>query len=157
MLDPGESTYSMSRGESDRAWPELAATFWWAREVSMRHHAGWVGLLLGALPVLAGCGGPLNPDLCHNIRLAVVSPDPAVLQVGQEVTLQAQLLTGSDCLPSDAQPGNLRWASEDPIVATSDSMSGRVRGIKAGGTLISLTTSVTHTFLTTSSVQVVGP
>jgi uncharacterized protein YjdB len=99
----------------------------------------------------------MNPDRCNLIRLAIVSPDPAVLEVGQEVTLHAQLDEGSACLPADAQPGNLRWASEDPTIATSDSMSGRVRGIKAGGTLISLTTSVTHTRLATSSVQVAGP
>jgi Big-like domain-containing protein len=123
----------------------------------MRHHAGCVGLLLGALLVLGGCEGPLNPDQCHNIRLAVVSPDPAVLQVGQEVTLQAQLVAGADCLPSDAQRGNLRWASNDSTIATTGSMTGQVRGIKAGTTWISLTTSVTHTFLTTSGVQVVGP
>lgn len=122
----------------------------------MRHHAGWV-VLLGAPLLLGGCDGPLNPDKCHNIRLAVVSPDPAVLEVGQEITLHAQLDAGSACLPADAQPGNLRWSSEDPTIATTDSVSGRVRGIKAGGTLISLATSVTHTFLTTSGVQVVGP
>jgi hypothetical protein len=123
----------------------------------MRPCACWVRFLLGGLPLLGGCDGPMNPDRCNLIRLAVVSPDPAVLQVGQEVTLHAQLDEGSACLPPDAQPGNLRWASEDPTIATTDSMSGRVRGLEAGGTLVSLTTSVTRTRLATTSVQVVGP
>lgn len=70
-------------------------------------------LVLAAAPLLGGCEqGPLMPDRC-NIRLALVSPDPATLMVGQEATLQAQLTASPERLPADAQASSLRWASED--------------------------------------------
>jgi hypothetical protein len=43
-----------------------------------------------ALLAAACSSAPLSVDRC-NIRLAVISPDPARLQVGQAVTLEAQL------------------------------------------------------------------
>ena len=121
----------------------------------MRSCAAWVWIGLGALPMFAGCEqAPLMPDRC-NIRLAAVSPDPATLMVGQEVTLEAQLTASPDCLPADAQAGSLRSASENTGIATADAVSGRVRAIRAGTTEISLTTATTHTLLTTSTIQVV--
>ncbi len=74
--------------------------------------------------------------------------------VGQELTLDAQLTAAPECLPSDATLGNLRWSSQDPGIATTDTVSGRVRGIQAGTTVISLTTATSHTLLTTSTIQV---
>lgn len=69
--------------------------------------------------LLAGCSAePLNPDRC-NVRLAVISPDPATLEIGQAVTLQAQLTEASTCLPADAQSANLRWMSANPGIGPS--------------------------------------
>ena len=93
------------------------------------------------------------PDRC-NIRLAVVTPDPATLVVGQEVTLEAQLTSSAECLPVDARVGNLRWTSETSGVAVVDPVSGHVKALSAGATQISLQTAVTHTMLGTSVVQV---
>jgi hypothetical protein len=116
--------------------------------------SGWLLVVTGAV-LLVACGAePLNPDLC-NIRLAVISPDPATLEVGQAVTLQAQL-TGSTCLPPDAQPSNLRWRSDNPAVATIDAVTGRVMAIQAGVAQITLVTVNTQTLLTHSSVVVGG-
>ena len=110
-----------------------------------------------AAVMLAACNSsPLNPDRC-NIRLAVVSPDPATAHVGEVITLQAQLTASSFCLPSDAEPVNFRWTSADPTIATVDAVSGQVHAIKAGTTQIALTTAQTHTLLTTSGVQVISP
>ena len=106
--------------------------------------------------MLAGCDQTETmPDKC-NVRLAVVSPDPARVVVGEEVALVAQLTASAACLPSDAQPGNLRWTSGDAAVATVDVTSGLVKGITAGSVQISLMTATTHTLLTTSEVQVDG-
>jgi uncharacterized protein YjdB len=76
--------------------------------------------------------------------------------VGQEVMLRAQLTASPECLPAYAQPGNLRWASEDASIATVDEVRGRVRAIRAGVTEVSLKTVTTHTVLSTREVQVVG-
>lgn len=119
----------------------------------MRSSLGWVGLILGGLSALAACESPFLPDRC-NIRLAVVRPDPATLTVGQEVTLEAELAAARDCLPADAKAGSLRWTSENSGVATVDPVSGRVKALSAGTTQVSLNTAMTHTFLTTSVVQV---
>ncbi|MFN2569898.1 MAG: Ig domain-containing protein [Candidatus Dormibacteria bacterium] len=117
-----------------------------------------VGLMVafGAAMMLGACDGPVNVDRCF-IRLAVVSPDPATVHVGEVITLHAQLSASSLCLPTDAQPANLRWSSADPSIATVDAVSGQVQGIKAGATQISLTTAKTLTLLTTSEVQVISP
>jgi Bacterial Ig-like domain (group 2) len=112
-------------------------------------------LLAGALMVSAGCGSePTNPDRCF-IRLAVINPDPARLRVGDGVTLEAQVTDAPACLPSDAR--SLRWTSADPMIATVDALSGHVSAVRPGTTEITLTTAVTHTFLTMSSVDVSGP
>ena len=114
----------------------------------------WVWLGLG-LPIFASCGQtPVMPDQC-NIRLAVISPDPATLMVGQEVTLEAQLSPSPACLPTDAEPGSLRWSSDDAGIATVDETSGRVKAVRAGSAEVSLTTAMTHTLLTTSRIQVI--
>jgi hypothetical protein len=121
----------------------------------MPNSRGWLWLIFVAWPLMAGCDqAQLMPDHC-NIRLAVVSPDPATLMVGQELTLDAQLTPSPDCLPADAELGHLRWSSQDPGIATADAVSGRVRGIHTGATVISLTTETSHTLLTTSTIQVV--
>ena len=110
--------------------------------------------LTGALLVVACGAEPLIPDRC-NIRLAVISPDPATLTVGQAVTLEAQL-TSSTCLPADAQPGNLRWRSDNPGVAAIDGITGRVSAVGAGTAQVTLLTATTQTLLTQSSVVVGG-
>jgi uncharacterized protein YjdB len=113
--------------------------------------------MFAAAVTLGACNSsPLNPDRC-NIRLAVVSPDPATAHVGEVITLQAQLTASSLCLPSDAHPANFRWSSADPTIALVDAVSGQVHAIKVGTTQISLTTATTHTLLTTSGTQVLGP
>jgi hypothetical protein len=99
---------------------------------------------------------PFNVDRC-NIRLAVISPDPARLDVGQTVALEAQVAPAPACLPNDAQPGNLRWTSDHPEVATIDALTGRVLATGTGTAQILLVTAKTHTQLTQSSVQVDGP
>jgi Bacterial Ig-like domain (group 2) len=110
-------------------------------------------LILTAAVLAAACGAePVNPDRC-TIRLAVISPDPATLQVGQMVTLEAQL-ANSSCLPADAQPSNLRWRSDNPGVATIDGISGRVSAVGAGTAHVTLFTAKTQTLLTQSSVVV---
>jgi hypothetical protein len=120
----------------------------------MRSSRVWVGLILGGFSVLVGCAdNPVMPDRC-NIRLAVVSPDPATLTVGQEVTLGAQLTASPGCLPADAEAGSLRWTSETSGVAAVDSVTGRVKALSAGTTQVSLKTVTTHTLLATSVVQV---
>jgi hypothetical protein len=120
----------------------------------MRSSLLWPGLIAGTLPVFAGCSdGPVMPDRC-NIRLAVVSPDPATLTVGLEVTLEAQLTASPDCLPADATAGSLRWSSETSGVASIDAITGRVKALSSGTTQVSLTTVTTHTLLATSLVQV---
>jgi Big-like domain-containing protein len=112
-------------------------------------------LLAGALMVSAGCGSePTNPDRCF-IRLAVISPDPARLRVGEGVTLEAQVTDAPACLPSDV--GSLRWTSADSTIASVDALSGHVSAIRPGTTEITLTTAVTHTPLALSSVDVSGP
>jgi hypothetical protein len=112
------------------------------------------GLILGALTVLAGCGeDPVNPDRC-NIRLALVSPDPATLSVGQEVTLEAQLTAPPDCLPADAKIGSLRWSIGNSEVAAIDAVSGHLSALGLGATEVSLKTATTQRLLTTSVVQV---
>jgi hypothetical protein len=121
----------------------------------MPNSRGWLWVGLGAWLLVASCDqAQLVPDHC-NIRLAAVSPDPATLMVGQEIALDAKLTSSPDCLPADAELGNLRWSSQDPGVATVDAMSGRSRGVHAGTTMISLTTATSHTLLTTSTIQVV--
>jgi hypothetical protein len=117
-----------------------------------------VGVLLaGALTVSAGCGSgsePTNPDQCF-IRLAVISPDPARLRVGEGATLEAQVTDAPACLPADA--GSLRWTSADPATATVDALGGHVSAVRPGTTEITLTTAVTHTFMALSSIEVSGP
>jgi hypothetical protein len=114
----------------------------------------WVGVVLSGSAVIASCGeSPVTPDHC-NIRLAIVSPDPATLRVGQEVTLEAQLTSSTDCLPADARVGNLRWTSETSGVAAIDPVSGRVKALSTGSAQVSLQTLMTHTVLATSVVQV---
>ena len=104
----------------------------------------------------AACGSePLSVDRC-NIRLAVISPDPARLGVGQAVTLEAQVAPAPACLPADAQAANFRWTSDQPQVATIDALTGRVTAIGPGTAQITLVTAKTHTLLTQSSVQVGG-
>lgn len=110
-------------------------------------------VLTGAL-LVGACGAePTTPDRC-NIRLAVISPDPAMLQVGQAVTLEAQLTAASACLPPDAQPDNFRWQSDNPGVATIDVVTGRVSAVQNGSAQITLLTADTHTVLTQSAVVV---
>jgi hypothetical protein len=112
--------------------------------------------VLSAVALLvAACSGepPVVPDRC-NIRLATIMPDPATLDVGETVTLEAQLTDSRACLPSDAEPANLRWTSDNPSVAGIDPLSGRLTATGAGTAQISLFTSVTHTLLTQSLVQV---
>jgi Bacterial Ig-like domain (group 2) len=112
-------------------------------------------LFAGALAASAGCESePINPDQCF-IRLAVISPDPARLRVGEGVTLEAQVTDAPACLPSDA--GSLRWTSVDTTTATVDALTGHVRAVRAGTTEIRLTTAVTHTPLALSSVDVSAP
>jgi Big-like domain-containing protein len=112
-------------------------------------------LVLTGTWLVFACGKePFNPDRC-NIRPAVISPDPARLGVGQTLILRAEV-TPSTCLPSDAQPSNLRWRSDNPGVATVDAVTGRVTGIQPGLAEISLLTVHTQTLLTHSSVVVVG-
>jgi hypothetical protein len=119
----------------------------------LRSSRRWLGLIVGGLPVLAGCAdSPVMPDRC-NIRLAVISPDPATLTVGQELTLEAQLTASASCLPADADAGNLRWASETTVAAV-DSVSGHVKALRAGTTQVSLKTVTTHVVLATSVVEV---
>jgi hypothetical protein len=112
-------------------------------------------LVLNAAAMLAAaCSAePLSVDRC-NIRLAVISPDPARLAIGQAVTLEAQLTPAPACLPADARPANFRWASDQPEVATIVALTGRVTAIGAGTAQIRLVTAETHTLLTQSSVQV---
>jgi Big-like domain-containing protein len=112
-------------------------------------------LLAGAVLVSWGCGSePINPDQCF-IRLAVISPDPARLRVGEGVTLEAVVTDAPACLPPDA--GSLRWTSTDPATATVDALSGHVSAVRPGITEITLTTAVTHTPLALSSVDVSAP
>jgi hypothetical protein len=121
----------------------------------MRSSSAWVWLGLGVLPMFASCEqAPPMPDQC-NIRLAIVSPHPATLMVGQEVALEAELSPSPGCLPADAEPGSLRWTSDDTGIATVDATSGRVKAIRAGTAQVSLTTAMTHTLLTTSRIQVI--
>lgn len=115
----------------------------------------WLLVVTAAFLGVACGAEPLNPDQC-NIRLAVISPDPATLEVGQAVTLQAQLTEASTCLPPDAQPSNLRWRSENPGVASIDAVTGRVIAVRAGEVQMTLFTANTHTLLTQSSVVVGG-
>ena len=112
-------------------------------------------VLTGPLLMVACAAEPINPDRC-NIRLAAIRPDPATLKVGQAVSLQAQLTEASTCLPPDAQAANLRWASDDPGVASIDGVTGRVTAVGAGRAQITLFTAGTHTLLTQSSVAVEG-
>jgi uncharacterized protein YjdB len=103
---------------------------------------------------VVACGAePINPDRC-TIRLAVISPDPALLQVGEAVTLEAQLTEASSCLPPDAQPRNFRWQSDNPGVATVDAGTGRVSAVQNGSAQVTLLTAATHTVLTQSAVVV---
>jgi hypothetical protein len=112
-------------------------------------------LLAGAVLVSWGCGSePINPDQCF-IRLAVISPDPARLRVGEGLTLEAVVTNAPACLPPDAR--SLRWTSADPATAMVDSLSGHVRAVRPGVTEITLTTAVTHTPLALSSVDVSAP
>jgi Bacterial Ig-like domain (group 2) len=112
-------------------------------------------LALASALLVAACGGePLTPDRC-NIRLASISPDPATLEVGQAVTLEARLASSS-CLPADARPDQLRWRSDDPGVAAIDAVTGRVTAVGAGTAQVTLLTAVTQTLLTQSSVVVGG-
>jgi hypothetical protein len=112
---------------------------------------------LAAAWLAAACSAePLNPDRC-NIRLAVIIPDPARLEIGQAVTLEAQLTPAAACLPADARSDNIRWTSDRPEVATVDALTGLVTAVGAGTAQITLVTAQTHTLLTQSLVQVDGP
>ena len=115
-------------------------------------------LLVSSVALLAAaCNAePLNVDRC-NIRLAIISPDPARLVVGQTVALEAQLAPSPACLPDDAQSANFRWTSDHPEVATVDALTGRTMATGAGTAQIMLVTARTRTLLTQSSVQVEGP
>jgi Big-like domain-containing protein len=113
-------------------------------------------VVTAAACLAAACSAePLSVDRC-NIRLAVISLDPARLEVGQAVTLEAQLTPAPACLPADAEFANFRWTSDDPGVASIDALTGRVTAIGAGTAQITLVTAKTHTLLTQSSVQVDG-
>lgn len=109
-----------------------------------------------AAALVAACSAePLSVDRC-NIRLAAISPDPARLEVGQAVILEAQLVPSPACLPADAQAANFRWTSDHPEVAAVDALTGRVTATGAGSAQITLATAQTHSLLTQSSVQVGG-
>jgi hypothetical protein len=95
-----------------------------------------------ALLVPACSAETLNPDR-SNIRLAAISPDPARLEVGQAVILEAQLAPAPACLPADAQSPDFRWTSDHPGVATIDALTGRVTAIGAGPAQITLVTAKT--------------
>ncbi len=114
-----------------------------------------VSFLVNAAALLAvGCSPePLGVDRC-NIRLAVITPDPARLELGQAVTLEAQVSPAPACLPPDAQSANFRWKSDRPGVAIVDALTGRVTATGTGTAQITLTTAKTGTLLTQGSVQV---
>lgn len=108
------------------------------------------------LPVaflVCACGDGLNVDQCF-IRLAVIEPDPAVLGIGEEVALHATLAAARECLPPDATPSTLRWFAENPMIASVDSLTGRVTARQPGATQVLLRTARTRTQLTSSEVRV---
>lgn len=108
------------------------------------------------LPVaflVCACGDGLNVDQCF-IRLAVIEPDPAVLGIGEEVALHATLAAARECLPPDATPSALRWFAENPMIASVDSLTGRVTARQPGATQVLLRTARTRTQLTSSEVRV---
>jgi hypothetical protein len=114
-------------------------------------------MLSSAAGILWGCtSNPTNPDEC-NIRLAIVSPDPAVLAVGDAVTLQAELTEVTGCLPADARAGQLRWTTDDTMIATVDSLTGRLTAVQVGTATVSLLGAVTRTSLAHVAVQVLSP
>jgi hypothetical protein len=107
--------------------------------------------------ILWSCtGNPTNPDEC-NIRLAIVSSDPAVLAVGDAVTLRAELTEASGCLPADARAGQVRWTVDDPAVATVDSLTGHLTAVRVGTATVSLVGAVMRTSLAQVAVQVLSP
>jgi hypothetical protein len=95
-------------------------------------------------------------DRCF-IRLAVIEPDPAVLHRGEEVVLHAALTASPECLPPDATPSTLRWFAENPMIASVDSLTGRVTARQAGATQVLLRTARTRTQLTSAEVRVSAP
>jgi hypothetical protein len=117
--------------------------------------SAWLVAATVVLLVVACGAEPLNPDRC-NLRLAVISPDPARLEVGETLILEAQLTPAPACLPADAQAANFRWTSDHPEVATIDALTGRLTARGTGTAQITVVTARTHTLLTQSSVQVDG-
>ena len=114
------------------------------------------GYLPFAFLVCACESGMTTVDRCF-IRLAVIEPDPVVLQSGEEVVLHAALTASPECLPPDATPSTLRWSAENTTIASVDSLTGRVTAGQQCATQVLLRTAKTRTQLTSVEVRVNAP
>lgn len=89
-------------------------------------------VVLSGAVVLGGCG-VLDPDLCTGDLSWRVTPTEANLAVGKSVIVEAEAL---GCGGREPLEEEMRWASEDPAVATVNAMTGRVTAEGAGTTKI---------------------
>ena len=114
-------------------------------------------LALGVL-LAAGCAEGTEPltDRCV-LSLAVITPDPSSVTVGDSAMLQAHLTASPTCLPADTVPADLRWGLaswSDPTLMRVDSLTGVTHGEKVGTAGVRLYTSQTHTDLAYSTVNI---
>lgn len=93
-------------------------------------------LLLLALCAACSAESDFGPlDVCW-MDAAPISPPPSSLVVGDTVTLSARLGEPRDCLPPNLEPVVWRWTSENPAIATVDSVSGLLSARAVGETWI---------------------
>jgi uncharacterized protein YjdB len=91
----------------------------------------------------------------YTVSAVTITGDDSVV-VGNTTTMKASATTD----PAGAKTGDASWTSSNPDIATIDSATGVVTGIKAGTTDITCTidgkTSDKHTVTVTSAVAVTG-
>ena len=85
------------------------------------------------LSVLLGGCGVLGPEVCTDDLSWRVTPTEANLTVGQSITAEAEAFR---CGGKEALEEQMRWASEDPAVATVNETTGQVTAEAAGTTKI---------------------
>ena len=107
-------------------------------------------LIAGLLGVAAACGG--DPTVGDVVVRVEVTPDRDTLTVGEiGIPFSATAFNARD----DAVPSaEIRWSSDQPFVATVDSLTGAVEAVGTGGAAITARAAAVSD---TAQVFVVGP
>lgn len=94
-----------------------------------------VALASGACTEATGVPAFGDPCTLHR-SYAVVSPDSAVMAVGDTLSFHAALAVDQTCAPAGLTVARFRWLVLDTAVADVDSMSGHFIGRALGSTYL---------------------